>query len=43
MQPGLGELQHLLHRLIIATSGVEEGLAAEKNLPLAGIAGIRPE
>jgi hypothetical protein len=38
MQAGLGELQHLLHRLIIATSGVEEGLAAEKNLPPAGIA-----
>jgi Putative DNA-binding domain len=38
MQPGLGELQHLLHRLIIATSGVEDGLAAEKNLSPAGIA-----
>jgi hypothetical protein len=33
MQPGLGELQKLLYRLITATSGVEEGLAAEKNLP----------
>jgi hypothetical protein len=33
MQPSLGELQNLLYRLITATSGVEEGLAAEKNLP----------
>jgi hypothetical protein len=38
MQPGLGELQHLLFRLITATSGVEEGLAAEKSLPPEGIA-----
>jgi hypothetical protein len=38
MQPGLGDLQGLLYRLITATSGVEEGLANEKKLPPAGIA-----
>ena len=37
MQPRLGELQQLLYRLITATSGVEEGLAAETNLPPQGI------
>jgi Putative DNA-binding domain len=40
VQPGLGELQHLLYRLITATSGVEEGLAAETNLPPQGITAL---
>jgi len=40
MQPCLGELQHLLYRLITATSGVEEGLAAETNLPSQGITAL---
>jgi hypothetical protein len=37
MQPGLGETQSLLYRLITAPNGVERGLATEKNLPPEGI------
>jgi hypothetical protein len=40
MPPSLAETQNLLYRLITATSGVEEGLAAEKNLPREGITGL---
>ena len=40
MPPSLAETQKLLYRLIIATSGVEEGFAAEKNLPPGGITAV---
>jgi len=40
MPPSLAETQNLLYRLITATSGVEEGLAAEKNLPPGGITAL---
>jgi hypothetical protein len=40
MEPGLGELQRLLYRLITAPSGVEEGLAGESNMSPRGLEAI---
>jgi hypothetical protein len=40
MPASLAETQNLLYRLITATSGVEEGLAAEQNLPPGGITAL---
>ncbi len=40
MRPSLGDVQRLLYRLITAPNGVEEGLAAEKNLSLESIGAL---
>lgn len=40
MRAGLGELQRLLYRLITSPNGIEEGLAAEYDLPARGLDAI---
>jgi hypothetical protein len=40
MLPTLGDVQRLLYRLVTAPNGVEEGLAAESNLPPEGIGAL---
>jgi hypothetical protein len=40
MRPTLGDVQCLLYHLVTAPNGVEEGLAAESNLPPEGIGAL---
>lgn len=40
MQPRLAQVQRLLYRLIISPNGVEEGLAAENDVPKNGIGAL---